>query len=108
MWLSRSFHRYFVAIDEAKAHLEMLGIPKERITVSGIPIDPVFQQPINRGEERLRLGLNPEKPVLFLSAGAFGVGPTEFIVARMLNLHSDAQTVVICGRNDELKQRILH
>ncbi|HSN24453.1 MAG TPA: glycosyltransferase [Methylomicrobium sp.] len=107
MWLSRSFHRYFVAIDETKAHLEMLGIPNERITVSGIPIDPVFQQSINREEERLRLGLNPEKPVLLLSAGAYGVGPTEFMVERMLNLNSDAQTVVICGHNDELKQRIL-
>ncbi len=107
MWLSRSFHRYFVAIDETRAHLEMLGIPNERITVSGIPIDPVFQYPINREEEKLRLGLNPEKPVLLLSAGAFGAGPIEFIVERMLNLACDAQTVVICGRNDELKQRIL-
>jgi processive 1,2-diacylglycerol beta-glucosyltransferase len=107
MWLSRAFHRYFVAIDETKAHLEMLGIPNERITVSGIPIDPVFQQSINREEERLRLGLDPAKPVLLLSAGAFGVGSTEYMVERMLNLNSDAQTVVICGRNDELKQRIL-
>jgi processive 1,2-diacylglycerol beta-glucosyltransferase len=107
MWLSRSFHRYFVAIDETRAHLEMLGIPNERITVSGIPIDPVFQYPVNREKERLRLGLNPEKPVLLLSAGAFGVGPTEFMVERMLNLASDAQTVIICGRNGELKQRIL-
>jgi processive 1,2-diacylglycerol beta-glucosyltransferase len=106
MWLSRSFHRYFVAIDETRAHLEMLGIPSERITVSGIPIDPVFQLPINREGERLRLGLNPEKPVLLLSAGALGMGPTEFMVERMLNLNSDAQTVVVCGRNDELKQRI--
>ena len=107
MWLSRSFHRYFVAINETRAHLEMLGIPNERITVSGIPIDPVFQQAINREEERLRLGLNPKKPVLLLSAGAYGLGSTEFMVERMLNLNSDAQTVVICGRNDELKQRIL-
>ena len=106
MWLSRSFHRYFVAIDETRAHLEMLGIPSERITVSGIPIDPIFQHPINREEEQLRLGLNPEKPVLLLSAGAYGVGPTEFMVERMLNLNSNAQTVVICGHNDELKQRI--
>jgi processive 1,2-diacylglycerol beta-glucosyltransferase len=107
MWLSRSFHRYFVAIDETRAHLEMLGIPNERITVSGIPIDPVFQHPINREQERLRLGLDPAKPVLLLSAGAYGVGPTEFMVERMLNLNSDAQTVVICGRNDELKRRIV-
>lgn len=107
MWLSRSFHRYFVAIDETKAHLEMLGIPKERITVSGIPIAPVFQYPINREQECLRLGLNPGIPILLLSAGAFGVGPTEYMVERMLKLRSDAQTVVICGRNEDLKQRIL-
>ena len=42
MWLTRVFHRYFVAIDETKAHLEALGLPAERITVSGIPIDPIF------------------------------------------------------------------
>lgn len=106
MWLSRSFHRYFVAINETKAHLEMLGIPSERITVSGIPIDPAFLQPVSRIEQRLQLGLNPTKPVLLLSAGAFGIGPTEYMVERMLNLNSDAQTIVVCGNNRELKQRI--
>jgi processive 1,2-diacylglycerol beta-glucosyltransferase len=106
MWLSRSFHRYFVAINETRIHLEMLGIPKERITVSGIPIDPVFQQAINRKEEQLRQGLNPDKPVLLLSAGAFGVGSTEFMVERMLSMNSDAQTIVICGQNEGLKQRV--
>jgi len=106
MWLSRSFHRYFVAIEETKAHLEMLGIPDERITVSGIPIDPIFQQPVNRDEERAKLGLNPEMPVLLLSAGAFGLGPTEFMVERLFNLDHDAQTVVVCGRNEELRHRL--
>ncbi|MGZ5071454.1 MAG: MGDG synthase family glycosyltransferase [Methylobacter sp.] len=106
MWLSRSFHRYFVAINETKAHLEMLGIPSERITVSGIPIDPAFLQPVSRIEQRLQLGLNPTKPVLLLSAGAFGIGPTEYMVERMLNLNSDAQAIVVCGHNHELKQRI--
>jgi processive 1,2-diacylglycerol beta-glucosyltransferase len=106
MWLSRSFHRYFVAIDETKAHLEMLGIPSERITVSGIPIHPVFQEPVNRQEERQRLGLAADKPVLLLSAGALGVGPTEFMVERLLNLKHEAQTVVVCGRNEELRRRV--
>ncbi len=108
MWLSRSFHRYFVALDETKAHLEMLGIPNERITVSGIPIDPIFQQPVNREEERIKLGLNPGKPVLLLSAGAFGLGPTEFMVERLRNLKHDSQTLVVCGRNEELRQRLHH
>lgn len=106
MWLSRSFHRYFVALDETQAYLEMLGIPRQRITVSGIPIDPVFQQPIDRQAERLKLGLDPDKPLLLLSAGAFGMGPTEFMVERLLDLTTDAQTLVICGHNNALKNNL--
>jgi processive 1,2-diacylglycerol beta-glucosyltransferase len=106
MWLSRAFHRYFVALDETKAHLEMLGIRSDRITVSGIPIDPVFQAPVDRVEERLRLGLNPGKPVLLLSAGALGLGPAEFMVERLFKLRHEAQTVVVCGRNEDLRRRI--
>ena len=48
MWLSRAFQRYFVALDETKAYLEMLGLPPERITVSGIPVDAAFVGPIDR------------------------------------------------------------
>ena len=36
------YERYFVALDESRAYLEKLGISPSRITVSGIPIDPVF------------------------------------------------------------------
>ncbi len=106
MWLSRAFHRYFVAIDETRAHLEMLGLPGNRITVSGIPIDPVFQQPVDRLAERQQLGLDPERPVLLLSAGALGTGPTEFMVERLASLRNEAQTIVVCGRNEALRERV--
>jgi processive 1,2-diacylglycerol beta-glucosyltransferase len=45
MWLTRHVERYFVALDETRAHLERLGVPPVAITVSGIPIDPVFAIP---------------------------------------------------------------
>lgn len=106
MWLSRAFHRYFVALDETQAYLELLGIPKQRITVSGIPIDPVFLQPIDRTVERLHFELDPYRPVLLLSAGTFGVGPTEFMVEQLLALKHDVQTVVVCGHNAELQAKV--
>ena len=37
MWLSRVFHRYFVAIEETKVHLSVLGLPPERVTVFTTP-----------------------------------------------------------------------
>ena len=43
MWLTRSYSRYFVALEETKIYLERMGIPPEKVTVSGIPVDPVFR-----------------------------------------------------------------
>jgi processive 1,2-diacylglycerol beta-glucosyltransferase len=106
MWLSRVFHRYFVAIEETKVHLEELGLPKERITVSGIPIDLEFVTPIDRVATRFHYGLHPTRPTLLLSAGALGVGPTEFIVKRLRFLRCKAQTIVLCGRNSETRDRV--
>jgi processive 1,2-diacylglycerol beta-glucosyltransferase len=106
MWLSRLFHRYFVAIDETKAHLEALGLPAERITVSGIPIDPIFSQPVDRKTVRMSYGLDPLKTTLLLSAGALGVGPTELVVERLKHLRNPAQTIVICGKSTEVRERV--
>lgn len=106
MWLSRVFHRYFVAIDETRAHLEALGLPAERITVSGIPIDPVFAEPIDRRAVAPAYGLDPAKTTLLLSAGALGVSPTEIAVGRLMQLKHDTQTIVICGKNEDLQGRI--
>jgi processive 1,2-diacylglycerol beta-glucosyltransferase len=107
MWLSRMFHRYFVAIEETRAHLEELGLPKDRITVSGIPIDPEFGIPIDRVATRLDFGLHPARPTLLLSAGALGVGPAEFVVQRLKNLRSRPQTIVVCGRSKEAREKVM-
>lgn len=106
MWLSRAFQRYFVALEEAKAYLEMLGLPASRITVSGIPIDPLFNEPVDRREVAQKLELQADQPILLLSAGASGMASSAFMVERLLALDSKVQTVVVCGNNEALRQRI--
>lgn len=106
MWLTRTFDRYFVAIDETKAHLEALGMPSDRITVSGIPIDPIFAQRIDRSEALRSYGFDPAKTTLLVSAGALGNGPTALIVNRLKQLRHDVQTIVVCGRSAELKASV--
>jgi processive 1,2-diacylglycerol beta-glucosyltransferase len=108
MWLSRMFHRYFVAIEETKAHLEALGLPTGRVTVSGIPIDSEFGVAIDRGATRVHYGLHPDRRTLLLSAGALGVGPAEYVVERLKNLQSDTQTIVICGNSTETRERVMN
>ncbi|GAB4241468.1 MAG: glycosyltransferase [Candidatus Methylacidiphilales bacterium] len=106
MWLSRSFHHYFVALEETKVHLTMLGLPADRITVSGIPVDPAFARPSNRSALRSAFGLHPDLPVLLVSAGALGVGPADHVVRVLNHLEAPAQIIVICGRNEETRNRV--
>jgi processive 1,2-diacylglycerol beta-glucosyltransferase len=106
MWLVHHYEHYFVAIDEARAYLEALGIPAAKITVSGIPIDPVFVQQKDKLEMRRKHGLAPDRTTILLSAGGFGVGSIDALVASLLHLEHSAQVVAICGRNEELKRRL--
>ncbi len=106
LWLSRVFHRYFVALEEAKAHLQQLGIPPDRVTVSGIPVADGFSQPKDGPALRRELGLQPGLPLLLVSAGALGKGPAEAIVRELLKLRNPAQGVVVCGRNAALREKL--
>jgi len=97
MWLVRHVERYFVALNETRAHLERPGIPGDRITVSGIPIDPIFADLKDVRTMRVKHGLPPDRTTILVSAGGFGVGPVEHLVGALLELQHAAQVVVICG-----------
>jgi processive 1,2-diacylglycerol beta-glucosyltransferase len=106
MWLVHHYEHYFVAIDEARVYLEVLGIPAEKITVSGIPIDPVFAIKKDKQEMRAKHGLAPDRTTILLSAGGFGVGSIDALVSSLLPMQHRAQIVAICGRNEDLKKRL--
>jgi len=107
MWLSRLIHHYFVATEESRVQLENIGFPPESITVSGIPIDPVFCEPKDREMLRARQGLRNDIPMLLVSAGALGVSSAERIVEVLSDLTMPVQIVVICGKNEKLRQSVL-
>jgi processive 1,2-diacylglycerol beta-glucosyltransferase len=105
-WLCRNYSHYFVAIDETRAHLEELGVPPEKVTVSGIPIDPVFAQSKDKLAMREKHGLRRDGTVILSSAGGFGVGRIDELMTSLLKIRHSAQVVAICGRNEELKDRL--
>jgi len=102
MWLCRTFHRYFVALEESKVHLEVLGLPGDHITVSGIPIDPAFADIRDRDELRRNAGFDTDRPLFLISGGAMGVSPAVGVLDALARLRHPAQAVVICGKNAEM------
>lgn len=106
MWLCRNVEHYFVMLDETREHLTRLGIPAGTISVSGIPVDPVFSVPKDKQAMRRKYGLAPDVHTILVSAGGFGVGPLEHLMEALMQMQRPAQVIAICGRNDELRLRL--
>jgi processive 1,2-diacylglycerol beta-glucosyltransferase len=106
MWLCYHYEQYFVALDETREHLVRLGIPAAKVSATGIPIDPLFAEAKGKTAMRAKHGLAPDRTVVLLSAGGFGVGPVEHIVTTLLQMRHPADVVAVCGRNAELKARL--
>ncbi|MGI8638672.1 MAG: MGDG synthase family glycosyltransferase [Pyrinomonadaceae bacterium] len=106
LWLCHHYERYFVALEETRVHLEKLGIPAEKITVSGIPIDPIFSLQKDKTGMREKYDLEKDKLTILVSAGGFGVGNIEHLLQALSEMKTPAQILALCGRNKELKTKL--
>ena len=106
LWLSSPFNRFFVARDEMRVYMVEIGLPADRITVSGIPVKAELGQAVEREAVLARYQLRPDLPTLLISAGAAGGAYTKAIVAQTLRMRNAFQAVIVCGRNAELKDEI--
>ncbi len=106
MWLNRTYQQYFVLLDETREFLAQMGIDPARITMSGIPIDPVFMKFKPRDAVCRKLELAGNMFTILVSAGGYGVGPVEALLTELLKLTRPVQIVVIAGRSEELKAHL--
>jgi UDP-N-acetylglucosamine:LPS N-acetylglucosamine transferase len=106
MWLCHHYEQYFVALDETKIHLSKIGIPAKKVTVTGIPIDPIFAEEKDKTAMREKFGLDRDKLTILVSAGGFGVGNIEHLLQALADLETPSQILAICGRNEELKVKL--
>src|SRR5262249_26800894 len=106
MWLCRTVARYYVAIPEALEYLAGIGVPREIVRVTGIPIDPLFATPLDRSKARTHLNLDPTATIILLAAGGYGVGPVEQLVQDLLAPKKPWQLVAIAGKAENVKKRL--
>ena len=106
MWLCRTVDRYYVAIPEAAEYLSGIGVPREIIRVTGIPVDPLFSVAVGRGAARKPLNLDADAPVILIAAGGYGIGPVEQLVRDLLALQKPWQIVAIAGKSEQVKRKL--
>ena len=105
-WITRAFHWYFVAQEEDKIHMEALGLPGDRIEVTGIPVAPEFAKPADADAVLARHGLRPGRPTVLVAGGTLGLSPALAVVRRLLQIERNFQVIVACGKNEELRGAI--
>lgn len=110
-WACPDVKRYFVPSAESRDYLISLGVPEEKIDVSGMPVHPKFCPTETEDEKRAlreRLGLNTDCFTVFLNAGWMGGGNVPALLdAVMMQVDTSLQIVFLAGRNRKLYHDVL-
>lgn len=83
-----------------------MGLPDDRVTVSGIPVRAGLGGAVDREAVLHRYGLRDDLPTVLISAGAAGGDYVLSIVHQVKRLQTPCQAIVVCGHNDALRRDI--
>jgi processive 1,2-diacylglycerol beta-glucosyltransferase len=102
LWVHPGFDYYFVASNATKHGFERLGIPAERIVVTGIPVRPAFTAALPRS----RRTATAEARILVMGGG-LGLGPiTEAVRSLAAMPYTKIHVTVVCGQNEALRAEL--
>jgi 1,2-diacylglycerol 3-beta-galactosyltransferase len=111
LWLFPKADRCFVPTEEAYQQGLRAGLRADQLVMSGLPIRPLFARPtLSEVELRRKLGLAEDRLTALVVSGGEGMGPValtaQTLAERLAADGRHAQLVVICGRNERLRQEL--
>lgn len=102
--------RYFIPISVIEHEFTNMGIPLDKITVSGIPVSARFSNSenlTNKDDYKRKLGLDESRDYCLIMSGSMGYGDIYELVDMINEKHiSETSIIVICGNNSKLKDGI--
>jgi UDP-N-acetylglucosamine:LPS N-acetylglucosamine transferase len=108
LWLMGVEDALLVATPDTKQYAIKQGVPADRVFDLGFPIAPEYSQLPTKQMARKQLGL-PDKLTILVTSGGMGMSPGKFLrLAKLLaKLEIDAQLLLVCGKNESLKQQVM-
>jgi processive 1,2-diacylglycerol beta-glucosyltransferase len=102
-WVHPAFDLHLITQAESVAEVRRLA-PRTRVAhVRGLT-RAEFERPVDRADARRSLGLPADRPVVVVSGGGWAVG--DLAGAANAGVAAGAHTVVLCGRDDTLRERL--
>ncbi|MBU2702026.1 2-amino-4-hydroxy-6-hydroxymethyldihydropteridine diphosphokinase [Sporomusaceae bacterium BoRhaA] len=114
-WIYSEVTHYFVALEKLKQYLVDHAIQTEQISVTGIPIDLSFENPMDRNILQQKIKLNPAVFTVLIMGGGQGAFPLVKLVQLIDSLDFPVQIIVVAGNNtaafeqlNQLKLKVQH
>lgn len=111
-WFCPQVDLCVVATEPARRIALECGVPPERVRVIGLPIRRAFGIARDRPKAlaRVRLGLDPHKPLVLMSGGGAGIGRlmpmARAITQQLAKAGTPAQMAIIAGHNRVLMRQL--
>ena len=108
-WIEKQAQYLICGTDKAVAQALAAGHDAQRVfRTSGMILRPEFYAPQtkSRPEELQRLGLDPDLPTGMVMFGSEGSNVMAPIAERLGNSGAKLQLIMICGKNQKIRQRI--
>ncbi|MET0935592.1 MAG: glycosyltransferase [Luteibacter sp.] len=106
MWVIPGMTGYFAGSPEIAQRMRAVGLPSDRVHMTGIPVMPAFAEPHDRAVLRAEVGLDPARPAYLVMGGGAGVGALDDLADKLLSDGGDLQLVVLAGRNTDMLERL--
>lgn len=106
-WYDPRVDHCFVPTESAYRRGLRLGMSPSQMQITGLPVNPHFINSMTSKEAaRAEFCFDPHLPAVLLVAGGEGMGALHKTVEALDAQRLDAQLLVVCGRNKELKARL--
>jgi 1,2-diacylglycerol 3-beta-galactosyltransferase len=106
-WFCPDVDYCMVPTEAARQRALRYGMQPDRVEVVGQPVGLEFAAGV--GEEpclRRKLGIDPDRPAVLIVGGGEGVGPVYETARAIAAGVSDAQLIIVAGRNAALQQQL--
>ncbi|WP_159887254.1 MGDG synthase family glycosyltransferase [Paenibacillus puerhi] len=105
LWVQPHTDLFLVGSEEIARALERRGIARARVCVTGIPVRTSFFAPVDRTLLRAELGLAPDRQVVLVMGGGWGLMTEETrSLIRSPLVRERMQLVFLCGSNGKAKR----
>jgi 1,2-diacylglycerol 3-beta-galactosyltransferase len=108
-WMEKQDQYIVCGTERAVEQARKMGYPHDKIfATSGMILRPGFYQEYDHdvAAQRVRLGLDPNRPTGIMLFGGQGSSVMHTIVTAMQQCRSEVQLIAICGRNEKLAERL--